>query len=81
MAMQHAIRFLHDLDRLRDLRNILFECVGIEDVYQSLREAGYAFTRGEFEEAAKHILEAGPTEEIQRLRERIRMMRMVFTYV
>lgn len=80
MAIGNAVRFLYDLDRLRDLRNILFECVGIEDVYQSLREAGYAFTHGEFEEAAKHLVEAGPTEEIQRLREKIREMRMIFTY-
>lgn len=81
MAMPNAIRFLRDLETLREVRDLLFECSGLEEVYASLREAGYAFTQGEFEEAAQHLLDAGPSEEIHRLREKIHTLRLVFAFV
>lgn len=82
MAMSHAIRFLNEIDHLRDLRNVLFECNGLDDVFQSLREAGYAFTHGEFEEAVSHVRTACPDHEsLTRLMDKVRMMRLVFTYV
>lgn len=55
MAIVHAMKFLKEIDDQPDLRNVLYECKGLEDLFATLEEAGYPFSGGEFEEAVDHV--------------------------
>ena len=55
MAIQHAIHFLRDIDDKPELRDALYECQGIQPLFELLAGSGYPFTGGEFEEAVDHV--------------------------
>lgn len=55
MAIIHAMKFLKEIDDHADLRNALYECKSLEALFETLKEAGYPFSGGEFEEAVDHV--------------------------
>jgi len=55
MAIIHAMKFLKEIDDKPDLRNVLYECKSLDDLFETLKGAGYPFSGGEFEEAVDHV--------------------------
>ena len=63
MSRQNAIRFLHDVDGLEELRHEIYVCEGYDALFELLAEAGYAFTGAEFEEVVDHLHVSCATHE------------------
>lgn len=78
MAVAHAMRFLKEIGDRSDLREALYLCDGQEALFAFLKESGFPFTGGEFEEAVDHAHCACQThEEADELMNRATWMRMV----
>lgn len=78
MAIVHAMKFLKEIDAKPDLRETLYLCEGRETLFQTLKDAGYPFTGGEFEEAVDHVHVACQTfEEADLLMNKVNWFRMV----
>lgn len=78
MPIQHAIKFLREIDYLPDLREALYCCNGRDLLFQTLKAAGFAFTGGEFEEAVDHVHVSCQTyEEADMLMNKVNWFRMV----
>ncbi|MCB9496042.1 MAG: hypothetical protein H6686_04050 [Fibrobacteria bacterium] len=63
MAINHAMKFLKDLDGRPELRDALYMATGYDHLFRILAEAGYPFSGGEFEEAVDHLHVACATHE------------------
>jgi len=55
LAIVHAMKFLKEIDDKPFLRDALYECKGLEELFETLKGAGYPFSGGEFEEAVDHV--------------------------
>ena len=78
MAIVHAMKFLKEIDDKPDLRNVLYECKGLEDLFATLKDAGYPFSGGEFEEAVDHVhVGCQSVEDADSLMTRANWFRMV----
>jgi hypothetical protein len=78
MAVTHAIRFLKVIGERPDLRDELYGCVGRDALFAHLKESGFTFSGGEFEEAVDHVHCACQThEEADALMNRVTWMRLV----
>lgn len=78
MAVAHAIRFLKVIGERPDLRDELYLCQGREALFAHLKESGFPFSGGEFEEAVDHVHVACQSyEEADALMNRVHWMRML----
>ena len=78
MAVAHAMRFLKEIGDRPDLRDALYSCEGENALFTFLKESGFPFSGGEFEEAVDHAHCACEThEEADALMNRVTWMRMV----
>lgn len=78
MAIVHAMKFLKEIDAKPDLRESLYLCESRETLFQALKEAGYPFSGGEFEEAVDHVHVACQSfEEADMLMNKVNWFRMV----
>lgn len=78
MSIQKAIHFLRDIDDQPGLRDSLYAISGREALFSRLRELGYGFTGGEFEEAVDHMhLDCRTAEEADVLLDKADWFRMV----
>ena len=78
MAVAHAMRFLKEVGNRSDLRETLYNCKGEEALFAFLKESGYPFSGGEFEEAVDHLhVGCQSYEEADALMNRVHWMRML----
>jgi len=77
MSINGAIQFLKAVDRL-GLREELYSCNGEDAFYGCLKENGFEFSGGEFEEAvSKMHVECQHSEEADHLMNRANWFRMM----
>lgn len=78
MAIAHAMKFLKEIDERPDLRDSLYACQGLDAVWASLKDAGYPFSGGEFEEAVDHMhCDCQSYEAADQLMSKVTWLRMV----
>lgn len=82
MAVANAMRFLKEIGDRSELRDALYLCEGPQALFACLKESGYPFSGGEFEEAVDHLhVGCQSYEEADALMNRVHWMRMLMANV
>lgn len=82
MPIQHAIRFLSQLDRLPALRETLYGCQSEPELRNALENQGFQFNWSEFEESVNMLhVQCQNYEQATGLMQKAQWFRMVLSAV